>query len=90
MDIGLLAGIMIAVGTIFIAVTSRIIFIKRHTLGTLYIDESDPEKDKYYFAMDDIACLSNKKKVVLKVKNTKRRDKNIAYSEGGINYEQNN
>lgn len=48
----------------------RFIFTHHTAAGTLKIDHSDPEKDKYLFVIDgDLDQLSKKKKIVLKVDN---------------------
>lgn len=51
------------------AATSAIHFLER-TSGTLKIDRSDPEKDRYRFEInDDLDSLITKKKIVLKIDN---------------------
>ena len=48
----------------------RFIFTHRTASGTLKIDHSDPEKDKYLFVIDgELDQLSKKKNIVLKVDN---------------------
>lgn len=41
----------------------------RKAVGTLYIDRSNPEKDVYQIAIDDLDKLSRKKRIVLYVDN---------------------
>lgn len=41
----------------------------RKASGTLYIDHTNPDKDIYRIAIDDLDKLSNKKRIVLRVDN---------------------
>ena len=52
-------------------VVDRIVYNSLHTVGTLNIDKSDPEKDSYSFDVDDLDKLSTKKVIILKVNTTK-------------------
>ena len=48
----------------------RFIFTRWTASGTLKIDHSDPDKDRYLFVIDgELDQLSKKKKIVLKVDN---------------------
>lgn len=50
------------------------IFYRMETaIGTLNIDETDPNKDLYTLDIGDLDSLSTKKRVVLKVHNTSRK-----------------
>ena len=56
----------IFIGTIM----GRFILTRRVSSGTLKIDHSNPEKDKYLFVIDcELDQLSKKKKILLKVDN---------------------
>ena len=57
-------------GLVIGALVTTLIFTWRTAAGTLKIDHSNPEKDKYLFVIDgELDQLSKKKKVVLKVDN---------------------
>ena len=60
---GSIAGAGVLVG----AVADRIIFSTRRTFGTLKVDKTNPEKEMYSIEFDNLDCLSNKKRVILKV-----------------------
>lgn len=48
----------------------KIVLDRRSTMGTLKIDHSDPEKDRYLFDLgDNLDKLSKKKRIILKVDN---------------------
>lgn len=48
----------------------KIILDRRSTMGTLKIDYSDPERDRYLFDLgDNLDKLSKKKRIILKVDN---------------------
>lgn len=48
----------------------KIVLDKRRTMGTLKIDHSDPERDRYLFDLgDNLDKLSKKKRIILKVDN---------------------
>ena len=62
--VALIMGMVIG---ILVSLFVRSLFIAS---GTLKIDHSDPEKDKYLFVIDgELDRLSKKKKIVLKVDN---------------------
>ena len=62
-----LALVMGMIIGILVSLFVRSLFIAS---GTLKIDHSDPEKDKYLFVIDgELDRLSKKKKIVLKVDN---------------------
>lgn len=51
-------------------VATSAIYVLERTSGTLKIDRSDPEKDRYRFEItDDLDSLITKKKIVLKIDN---------------------
>lgn len=61
--------ISIIVGVVCATLVS-FIFHHRTAVGTLMIDDTDPEKDRYEIHIDNLDILSKKKRVVLKVKKT--------------------
>lgn len=62
--------VVFILGVLFGTFMGGFIFIRRTSSGTLKIDHSDPEKDKYLFVIDgELDQLSKKKRVVLKVDN---------------------
>lgn len=57
---------------VFIAVFNVIVSYIYHkittkTLGTIYVDFTDPNKDVYQIKIDDLSVLNHKKKVLLLV-----------------------
>ena len=70
MDYVLLISSSMVIGLIIGALIATIIFVGQTAAGTLKIDHSDPEKDKYLFVIDgELDRLSKKKKIILKVDN---------------------
>ena len=62
-------GIHLALIVAAIIIT-KIILDRRSTIGTLKIDHSDPERDRYLFDLgDNLDKLSKKKRIILKVDN---------------------
>lgn len=55
----------VAIGSII----SNIIFFSRAASGTLKIDHTNPEKDRYKLVIDDLDLLDKKKKFILKIDN---------------------
>ena len=46
---------------------TKVLFVKNNRFGKLIINETDPEKDIYNLEVNDIAGVSSKKYIVLKV-----------------------
>ena len=63
----MLPYIMFTLGVIFGSIVSCAMYWRRTSVGTLKIDKTDPEKDKYQLVIDDLDTLSNKKRVILKI-----------------------
>lgn len=62
-------GIYLAL-VVVTAIIVKIVLDRRSTMGTLKIDNSDPEKDRYLFDLgDNLDKLSKKKRIILKVDN---------------------
>lgn len=62
-------GIYLAL-VVVTAIIVKIVLDRRSTMGTLMIDHSDPEKDRYLFDLgDNLDKLSKKKRIILKVDN---------------------
>ena len=54
-------------GILFGSIIEKVLFIKNNRFGKLIINETDPEKDIYNLEVNDIAGVSSKKYIVLKV-----------------------
>ena len=52
---------------LFGSIIEKVLFIKNNRFGKLIINETDPEKDIYNLEVNDIAGVSSKKYIVLKV-----------------------
>ena len=64
----IIIGVASAVGGILIgSIIEKALFIKNNRFGKLIINETDPEKDIYNLEVNDIAGVSSKKYIVLKV-----------------------
>lgn len=62
-------GIYLAL-VVVTSIVVKIVLDRRSTIGTLKIDNSDPEKDRYLFDLgDNLDKLSKKKRIILKVDN---------------------
>lgn len=60
----------VLVGVVIGVVVCCVIFtIKNRSIGTLRIDHSDPEKDRYRFDIPDLDILDRKRHICLKVDN---------------------
>lgn len=56
-------------GVIFGVIITNILIQLRSKHGTLLIDQSNPEKDKYRFEINDLSSLAKKKHIVLRIDN---------------------
>ena len=54
-------------GMLFGSIIEKVLFIKNNRFGKLIINGTDPEKDIYNLEVNDIAGVSSKKYIVLKV-----------------------
>ena len=45
----------------------NLIWSMQKTTGTLRIDQSDPERDRYLFEIDDLENVSEKKRITLHI-----------------------
>ena len=62
-------GIYLAL-VVVTAIVVKIILDRRSTIGTLKIDQSDPERDRYLFDLgNNLYKLKKKKRIILKVDN---------------------
>lgn len=60
----------VLLGVILGATISSIIFAMRNrTIGTLRIDHSDPEKDRYRFDIPNLDILDRKRSICLSIDN---------------------
>ena len=55
----------VIIGTIVTLIFQRMLF----TFGTLKIDRSDPEKEKYRLCIDNLDKLAKKKRITFKIDN---------------------
>ena len=61
----------LAVCTI-VSIIVSIVYHRRTAYGTLYIDRSNPERELYHLAIDELDKISKKKRIMLKVDNNDR------------------
>ena len=60
--------VSVAMTALYVALIVALIILRRlRFIGTLKIDKSDPEKDRYRFEIDNLENLEKRKYVVLKV-----------------------
>ena len=62
-----MAVVYILIGCIVGTLITSLVVRYRRTSGTLKIDRTDPEKDRYRFEIDDLGNVHTKKRIVLKI-----------------------
>ena len=64
----IIIGVASAVaGILFGSIIEKVLFVKNNRFGKLIINETDHEKDIYNLEVNEIAGVSSKKYIVLKV-----------------------
>ena len=62
--------VLVGIAGVFIGIIiGLVIETLKTSVGTLIIDETDPNTDVYRIEIDDLDKLANKKRVILKISN---------------------
>lgn len=80
-DVNWLRVISICVVAAILSVAKSIVagMPETDTAGTLYIDTTDPATDRYQLEMNDLAGLSSKRSVQLRVSTDKKLEGDVKY-----------